>query len=162
MRQKYEYRMASRENYEQFISEHSDIKLSFTEWQNIIYTFNYNFRDYLLETGDKAKLPWGIGEFAVNKKKMKSTFVHPETGKEYRILPVDWKKTREKGKYIYHLNKHTNGYRYKWKWFISSSRLFKADIWVFKPSRVSSRLINHYIQQSEEYQHIYKEWHLFA
>lgn len=161
MRVQYSYRMASRKNYDIFIQENPDEKLSFLEWQNIIYTFNYNFRDHILETGDKAKLPWGIGEFSVTKKKGKSEYTNPETGKTRKILPVDWKKTKEKGKVIYHLNYHTGGYRFKWKWFIYSSRMAKADIFSFKPSRVSSRLLKHYITK-QNYQHIYKEWHLFS
>lgn len=158
-RASYSYRMASRENFNKFTTDNPDITLSFLEWQNIIYTFNYGFRDHLLETGERCKLPWGIGEFSITKKKGRTEWTNPETGETHKKLPVDWKKTKEKGKYIYHLNHHTNGYKFKWRWFIYSSRMAKADIWTFKPSRVSSRLLKHYI--SNNYQHLYKEWHLF-
>jgi hypothetical protein len=160
MRSSYSYRMASKENYNRFKEDHPNTTLSFLEWQNIIYTFNYGFRDHLLETGDRAKLPWGIGEFSISKKKQRSEYVDKETGASYKTLPVDWKKTKEKGKRIFHLNHHTNGFRFKWKWFIFSSRMYKADVFMFKPSRVTSRLLKHYIDQPN-YQFLYKEWHLF-
>ena len=71
MRNKVQYRMASKENYNLFLQENPKIKLSFLEWSNIIYSFNYEFRDEILETGDIPKLPWGFGELAISKKKRK-------------------------------------------------------------------------------------------
>ncbi len=71
MRTKREWRQASKENYEVFCKRYPQINITFKTWSNIIYQYNYNFRDYILETGLKAKLPWGVGEFAVKKNKLK-------------------------------------------------------------------------------------------
>ena len=110
----------------------------------------------MLETGEKVKLPCGIGDFAINKKKrVRTTMVD---GKEYINLPIDWKKTREKGKYIYNFNYHTEGYYFGWKWFKRSCRFKFSDLWLFKPTRQNSRLINHYLKVDEKYQHIYATW----
>src|SRR6266496_254355 len=160
MRVKVEYRQASKENYNLFIEENTTIKVSYLDFQNIIYTFNYGFRDHLLETGEKAKLPWGFGEFTICKRRRKTTRINKE-GKELSNRPINWKKTKELGKHIYYLNFHTSGYSFKWKWFANNSRRFKyAEIWVFKPSRFSSRLINHYLQEEENSQYKYLEWDL--
>jgi len=150
-----EYRMASKENYSLFCQENPKIQLSFLEWSNILYSFNYGLRDYALETGEVVKFPWGLGEFVISKKKAKRFKIAPD-GKEYVNLAVDWQKTKKAGKYIYHLNHHTNGFRFKWKWFCYTARFKSHKLWVFKPSRVSSRLITHYISQS--YAPKYKEW----
>lgn len=120
----------------------------------------YNFRDHLLESGDRVKLSHGLGAFAISKKKSKKSNILPETGEEKITLPVDWAKTRKAGKYIYHFNFHTNGYRFKWKWFPHSATFFKADVWNFKPSRVTSRLLNFYLKEDPQCQYKYKEWHL--
>lgn len=157
MRNKVQYRMASKENYNLFLQENPKIKLSFLEWSNIIYSFNYEFRDEILETGDIHKLPWGFGELAISKKKRKPKVVDP-TGIERVNLPVDWAKSRKAGKRIYHMNFHTNGFTFKWKWFPRTGRFKHHKLWVFKPSRVSSRLITHYINKG--YAAKYKEWHL--
>lgn len=158
MRVKVGWRSCSRECYNQFCSLHPEVSLSFREWGDIIYTFNYNFRDHILETGERCKMPWGLGEFAISKKKRRTKYVRKD-GSEFIIMPVDWKKTKEKGKRIFHFNLHTDGYGFKWKWFIGAARFKYPDIWYFKPSRISSRLINHYVNQ-EEYQHKYQEWEL--
>lgn len=156
MRVKIDWRSASRDNYNNFCKKHPSIKLTFDEWKNIIYSFSDAFKEYILETGEKAKLPFGFGEFSINKKKRRK--IKGVNGKEFVNLPIDWKKTREKGKKIYNFNFHTEGYFFGWKWFKQSARLKHTKLWYFKPSRVTSRLLSHYININEKYQHIYNEW----
>lgn len=158
MRRKIEYRQASKETYKRWCKEHPEVRITFSEYVNIIYTFNYAFRDYLFETAEKAKLPWGIGDFVVSKYKKKKKKINPKTGEEIISLPIDWKKTKESGKIIYHLNRHTEGYRFRVKWFIDSARFRWSEIWTFRPSRDSSRLLNHYIKKDPNVQYLYGEW----
>lgn len=155
MRVPVDYRTSSRECYNSFKKAHPSIKISFEDWKNIIYAFNDEFRLYILETGEKAKLPSGIGEFSIDKKKRKK-----RKGKndEFINLPIDWIKTREKGKIIYNFNYHTEGYFFGWKWFKLTARFKNSALWWFKPSRVTSRLLAHYLKTDENYQHIYREW----
>lgn len=155
-RTKVEWRSASKENYKDFCNKNPDIKISFNEWKNIIYSFNESFKIYILETGEKARLPTGFGEFTINKKKRKKVSV--VNGKEYINLPVDWKKSKEKGKKIYNFNYHTEGYFFGWVWFKKTTRLKHSTLWYFKPSRVTSRLLSHYLKTDNKYQHIYKTW----
>lgn len=157
MRVKVDYSQTSKATYKRFCKDHPEIKLTYLEFVNIIYSFNYGFRDYILETGMKGKLPFGIGDFAISKRKPKRTKVL-ENGYEMIILPIDWKKTKEHGKRIYHMNSHTEGYKFKVKWFIKSTRFIDSELFSFKPSRVTSRLITHYINMG--YQHSYYEWDL--
>jgi nucleoid DNA-binding protein len=155
MRVKVDWRSASKENYKLFCKKHPLIKLTFDEWRNIIYSFNESFKNYILESGEKAKMPFGFGEFSINKKKRRKK---KGLNDEFVNLPIDWKKTREKGKVIYNFNYHTEGFFFGWMWFKDSTRLKNADLWFFKPSRVTSRLLSHYINTDEKYQHIYREW----
>jgi len=157
MRVKVDYRTASKECYEDFCKTNPTIKLSFNQWLEIIYTYNEEFRNYILETGDKVKLPMGLGAFSINKKKRKMKKVGPD-GKEYINLPIDWKKTKEKGKKIYNFNFHTEGYFFGWIWFKKEARFHQSSLWRFKPSRVTSRMISHYLKTNKEQQHIYKQW----
>lgn len=155
MRTRVDYSQTSRRTYKQFCKENPEIELSYLQFIEIIYSFNYGFRDHLLETGMKGKLPWGMGDFAVSKKKPRMKKVL-ENGHEMITLPVDWKKSREHGKKIYHLNSHTGGFKFRVKWFIHTARFYNSELWSFKPSRVTSRLIQHYI--SRGHQHRYYEW----
>ena len=156
MRVKVEWRSASKENYILFCKKHPNIKLTYLEWETIIYGYNDLFREHILETGNKEKLPLGLGEVSIIKKKRKKITTHD--GVEHINLPIDWKKTKEKGKVIYNFNYHTEGFFFGWFWFKKTARFKHANLWFFKPMRVTSRLITHYINVDEKYQHIYKEW----
>lgn len=157
MRVHVDYRSGSRDCYTAFCKKHPTIKIGFDQWRNIIYGYNESFKTYILETGLKARNPSGFGEFTITKKKRKKITIDPE-GKEHINLPVDWKKTKEKGKKIYNFNYHTEGYFFGWYWFKKSTRIKHVDLWWFKPTRVTSRLINHYIKADPKYQHCYQQW----
>jgi nucleoid DNA-binding protein len=156
MRTKIDWRSASKENYNNFCKKNPSVKLTFEEWRNIIYSYTEAFRDYILETGEKAKLPFGFGEFSINKKKRRK--MKGVDGKEFVNLPIDWKKTKEKGKRIYNFNFHTEGYFFGWVWFKDTARLRQTDLWYFKPSRTTSRMLSHYLKTDNNYQNIYREW----
>lgn len=157
MRVPVDFRSASKENYTSFRKKNPSIKLSYEQWKSIVYGFNDSFLNYILETGDKGRLPMGFGEFSINKKKVKKMKTAPD-GRQFINLPVDWKKTKERGKLTYQFNYHTEGYRFRWIWFKKSTRIKNIDLWWFKPSRVASRLIAHYLKTDEKYQHLYKPW----
>ena len=156
MRVKIDWRSSSKDNYNHFCKNYPSTKLTFDEWKNIIYTYNELFKEYILETGEKAKLPYGFGEFSINKKKRRR--IKLSDGKEFINLPIDWQKTKEKGKVIYNFNYHTEGYFFGWMWFKPSARFKNSDLWYFKPSRLTSRLLSHYLKTSDKYQNIYREW----
>lgn len=156
MRVKIDWRSSSKDNYKNFCKKNSLIQITFDEWRNIIYSFSDAFKNYILESGDKAKLPYGFGEFSINKKKRKRYKM--VDGKEVINLPIDWQKSKEKGKRIYNFNYHTEGYFFGWMWFKESTKFRNVDLWYFKPSRNTSRLLSHYIKTDDKYQHIYNEW----
>jgi len=155
MRIKIDWRSSSKENYKLFCKKHPSIKLTFDEWRNVLYSFNEAFKNYILETGEKARLPFGFGEFSINKKKRRKK---KGLNDEFVNLPIDWQKTKEKGKRIYNFNFHTEGYFFGWIWFKETTRIKNIDLWYFKPSRTTSRLLSHYIKADDKYQHIYREW----
>jgi nucleoid DNA-binding protein len=155
-RRRMDYRSTSRESYEDFQRKHPSTQLTFDQWRNIVYTFNESFREYILETGEKIKFPFGFGEFSINKKKRKQ---YKTVNGEQRInLPIDWKKSKEKGKHIYNFNFHTEGYFFGWVWFKKTARFRNVDLWYFKACRDTSRLITHYLRVSEKYKNLYREW----
>lgn len=155
-RVKVDWRSSSKDNYKNFCKKNALIQITFDEWKNIIYSFSDAFKNYILESGDKARLPYGFGEFSINKKKRKRYKI--VDGVEVINLPIDWQKSREKGKRIYNFNYHTEGYFFGWMWFKESTKFRNVSLWYFKPSRNTSRLLSHYIKTDNKYQHIYNEW----
>ena len=156
MRTAIEWRSVSRANYKLFCKKHPNIKLHIDDWRKIIYSYNEMYKEYLLETGEKEKLPYGLGNFSIVKKKRQKVVSH--NGVEHINLPIDWKKTKEKGKIIYNFNFHTGGFYFGWKWFKDTARFKHSDLWYFEPCRVTSRQIKEYLFKDEKYQHLYKEW----
>ena len=156
-RTKIDWRSSSKDSYNNFCKKHPAIILTYDEWRNILYTYNESFKEYILETGEKARLPFGFGEFSINKKKRRKLKNNID-GKEFVNLPIDWQKTKEKGKIIYNFNYHTEGYFFGWMWFKSTARFKNSDLWYFKPSRLTSRLLSHYLKTNDKYQYIYNEW----
>jgi hypothetical protein len=148
----------SKENYLDFVKKNPKINLSIDDWRKIIYSFNYTFMEHILETGEKISIPSGLGKISINKKYRKKTKVTND--KQYVNLPIDWKKTKEKGKRIYNFNYHTEGYFFGWKWFSETARFKYCEMFYFKPTRNMSRLLKHYIEVDEKYQHIYVNWNL--
>ena len=152
-----DYKTTNKKAWESFKQSHPEIKISKTQWVEIIYSFNEGFRNYVIETGKMEKLPMGFGPFVVNKKKRKTKKTAPN-GKTFINLPIDWKKTKEKGKVIYNFNYDTDGYFFGWNWMRKQARLKLCEFWRFKPSRVSSRMLAHYIKSDKNQQHKYLEW----
>lgn len=151
------WRSASREQYDDFCRNNKLIRITFEEWKEIIYKFNYDFRDYILTYGDKIKIPFGFGYISISKRKSRKYKL--VNGVQKIILPIDWKKTKEKGKRIYNFNYHTEGFRFKWVWFPKTARFKYSKLWIFKPSRASSRKITEYINNKEgDFQNVYREW----
>lgn len=150
-----EYRTASRSTFNKFKEKFPEVEIDYTTWANIIYSFNYAFRDYALETGYKIKFIHGFGDFAITK--WRPNKIVEYEGEDKINLPIDFKRTKELGKTIYHMNYHTDGYKFRWKWFKKVARICMSKYWNFKPSRISSRLLKHYISLPD-YQDKYLTW----
>lgn len=155
-RTKIEWRSSSRENYNDFKVKHPSIKISFQNWKNVVYEFNEAFRDHILETGEKIKMPFGFGDFSINKRKREK--IKTVDGKEFVNLPIDWQKTKQKGKTIYNMNYHTDGYSFRWLWFKKSSRIKNPDLWYFRACRDTSKMLAHYLFVDPKYQQLYSTW----
>ena len=160
-RPQHDWRSGSRETYKAFCEAHPHIKISFKEWSAILKTYNSLLLEEILETGDKLKLPYGFGALSITKKKNKRETTVTRNGVEEKIiiLPVDWKRSKEEGKRIYHLNHHTNGYRYSWIWFAKEAMMRCNNIWTFNICRKYSRMLPIYLRKPDsQYQYIYKQW----
>lgn len=151
-----EYRSTEKAVFKRFKLKYPEVNIDYNTWCIIIYNFNYAFRDHILETGRKARFPYGFGEFTISKYKPKTT-KNLLDGTEVVGLPINWKRSKELNQIVYHMNFHTEGFKFKWLWLRDKARFEKSALWNFKPSRVTSRLLNHYLTQLG-YQHKYQEW----
>jgi hypothetical protein len=93
-----------------------------------------------------------MGFLKIVKKKIRIQ-LNPETGKlDTRYLKPDWKATKElwskdqlakeQKKLVYHTNKHTNGYYYRWYWDKRTSTAVNQLYYKFEACRYNERLIS--------------------
>lgn len=67
--------------------------------------FSFYFERIVVQR-KRYKLPSGLGVHRIKKRKLKAS-IKPK---------IDFYTTKKIGKTVYHLNKHTNGYYFRWFW----------------------------------------------
>lgn len=84
-----------------------DIEVDYGLYKRILEEMCKVILEYVLDGSEGFKMPFGLGFIQIGKYKQKTT-----TDK----LAVDYKASKEYGKRIYHLNEHSNGYKYRLYW----------------------------------------------
>jgi hypothetical protein len=103
--------------YEDYIAgmdEDSPYYVTYSEYVGICSDYYKAQIQNILERGAKFKLPFRMGDVCVTKKRLK------KFDKEH--LPIDWAMSKKLGKYIYHVNDHSNNYKYRFRWAKKMSR----------------------------------------
>jgi hypothetical protein len=161
MRPRVDYRSASKEAYIAFKAENRDSTLTAQQYGSIVRSFNTALAEHILTTGQRIRLPFGLGELSISKYKPKrhKTFTG-KSGLPVTIigLPIDWQKTRSAGHLVYHLNAHTDGYRFRWKWFAATAKFDSARCFSFKANRAPSRRLAQLLKTDSQYAQMYREW----
>lgn len=93
--------------YRQYKKDYKD-DVDYKQFKQILDLFNNCVLDCLLESSEGFKMPFGLGYVQIVKYKPKS--MTPKS------LSVDYKSSAEYGKTIYHLNEHSDGYKYRLYW----------------------------------------------
>lgn len=151
------YRTASKESYDKFCQDNPSVEITYDKFKEVIYTYNSLLVTHMLETGEPIKFPFGLGEVVVNKYKPKRYRIDNH-GVERINMPIDWAETKKQGKHIYHLNMHTEGYKFYWMWNYWKSRIKHAWMWKFEMARVNSRLLKTYLKKpNSKHKDIYRE-----
>lgn len=86
----------------------TNVDMPYLRFKRILEEFNKVIRDKLLNASDGFKMPYGLGYIRIVKYKPKSYDKHS--------LSVDYAATNKYGKTIYHLNEHSNGYKFRLYW----------------------------------------------
>lgn len=94
--------------YKAFCAENKDIDISYSRFKRILESFNEILRESILERSEGFKMPSALGYIQIVKYKPKSYTA--------KSLSVDYKASNDLGKRIYHLNEHSNGYKYRLFW----------------------------------------------
>lgn len=84
------------------------IDISYDAYKRILDEMGNVILENILNRSDGFKMPFGLGYIQIGKYKPK-TYTR-------KSLSVDFKASREIGKTIYHLNEHSNGYKFRLFW----------------------------------------------
>lgn len=94
--------------YNYYLSKNIDSKVSYVRFKRIIDEMYKIILDHIQNRSECFKMPCGLGFVMIIKYKPKSY--------NTKSLSVDYKQTQIQNKRIYHLNEHSNGYKYRLFW----------------------------------------------
>lgn len=94
--------------YNAYIKRNNAVEVSRERFNAILNLFNKLILETIQDASKCFKMPHGLGYVCVVKYKPKS---YTDSS-----LSVDYKSSNEFGKRIYHLNEHSDGYKYRLYW----------------------------------------------
>lgn len=120
-----------------------DENVDYLRFKRILDQFNTNLLDSLLNASEGFKMPCRLGFICIVKYRPKSY-----TSKS---LSKDYKLSKELGKTVYHLNEHSDGYKYRLYW--SKNKNTFPDIYKYNVSfvRANKRKLAQLIFNKHDY-----------
>ena len=91
-----------------YYKANSPYKVEYRLYKRILDKMSQIIAEAVLDRSEGFKMPCGLGYIQVGKYQPKNY--------NSKSLSIDYKSTREYGKVIYHLNEHSNGYKYRLHW----------------------------------------------
>lgn len=85
-----------------------DEDMSYFRFKRILDKFNEVIKEKVLNASESFKMPYRLGLIAIVKYRPKSY--------SSKSLSKDYKASKELNKTIYHLNEHSDGYKYRLYW----------------------------------------------
>lgn len=85
--------------------------------------------DIMIEQSGIVQLPHRLGHIFIDKRKVK----------DFNKLAVDWATSKNIGKKVYHLNEHTDGFKYKFTWSKQRCIVKNKGLYRFKACRENAR-----------------------
>ena len=106
-----------------------ELQIDYKMFRDICDEYNQLIVEEVLINSETVRFPVRVGTFRVKKTKMKFT--------DKNKLMIDWKKSKELKKRIYHMNEHTGGYKYRFFW--KKGAIKNISAYAFIPTRTLAR-----------------------
>lgn len=85
-----------------------DIDVDYLTYERILTCMCQIILDHVLNRSEGFKMPYGLGMIQIGKYRPKNY--------DAKSLSVDYKASKEYDKRIYHLNEHSDGYKFRMHW----------------------------------------------
>jgi hypothetical protein len=116
-------------------------------YKEIIFEFFKHIRDTFIEQGRSIKLPCRVGRLQIIKKKPKNWLTSPKA--------IDYKTSKELNHIVYHLNDHSNGFKFRLYWDKQDCNIPNKHKFQMKLCRDNKRHLAYLIKSKiQDYQEI--------
>ena len=105
--------------------------VDFKTFKKIINTYYLQILEDILYKGVQYKLPYRMGKIRVIKRKVDINNLNR--------FGINWVESVKQNKQIYHLNNHSKGFVYRFKWDKENSLVHNLFFYKFVPSRMIKR-----------------------
>ena len=113
----------------------SEFDIDYRTYRALCQDFNKAISKDILHHSKELKVPYRLGNIRIKKSKMNFS---PDKRK---YLKVDWKKTKETGIRVYHLNEHTDDFKFRWYWEKSKAIIKNKRSYYFEATRDNKRTL---------------------
>ena len=114
--------------------------IEYSIYKQIVLEYFQYIKDNLIENSKEIKLPCRLGTLAIVKRKPKNY--------DSKSLRVDYHATKLYGKTIYHLNEHSNGWKYNFHWSKKDMCVKNKSAYQFVACRALKRQLAQYIKNN--------------
>lgn len=122
------------------LHKNDELNIDKKTFKKVLYSFNKKIFKSILEDSETFKIPKRLGFLRV--KKVKMSF------KEGTSCKIDWALTKKYNKKIYHMNDHTNNYRYRFYWQKSTCNAINKTAYSFQATRSDKRRLAYLLKNN--------------
>jgi len=127
--------------YWDFIEDNKLYQIDYKKYREIITDYFKHIYNQVIEEGCEVKLPCRLGILCIVKHKPKNY--------NSKSLRVDFKSTNELHKTIFHLNEHSDGYKFRFYWNKKESLVTNKTKYQLVATRFNKRRLAQIIKNKE-------------
>ena len=127
-------------SYSDYIEPNTQYDITYATFKDIVIDYFKYIRDNIIENSREVKLPCRLGTLAIVKRKPKNY--------DSKSLRVDYHASKIYGKTIYHLNEHSNGWKYNFHWQKKDICIKNRSAYQFIACRALKRQLAQYIKNN--------------
>ena len=122
-----------------------NIQVDYNTFNKVMKLFGEKVISKILNESEEVKIPCALGTLSVRKSKLRLNYNMYNNGvggvtlsKTCHLKP-DWAETKKRGKIVYHLNEHRDGYKYRFLW--KRGKVNNITAYSLVPLRVHKRAL---------------------
>lgn len=128
-------------SYCEYVKDNPLYQVDYKVFRSILTEYFKHIRDEVIEEGKEIKFPCRLGSFCIVKHKPKNF--------NSSSLRIDFHATKEAGKIIYHINEHSDYYKYRYFWSKYSCNVPNKSKYQLIATRENKRRLAQIIKNNE-------------